>query len=144
MPHHPHTSLKHTLQASPNLVPSGFPSKAASFNMAPAEDTSVGQACHLLTSTTANTLFSLKKATQLTGTLGWSALPGGCAVNHESPLLPAVGTKTFTGALKGPTPPLVMAATLTVQVALRTWTGSSARLPCWPTSSDSSFWGWRR
>lgn len=38
------------------------------------------------------------------------------------PLSPCAGTKTFTGALKGPTPPLVTAATLTVQVAL--WTGT--------------------
>lgn len=50
----------------------------------------------------------------------------------------------FTGSLKGPTPPLVMAAILTVHVALWTWTEIWARLPFWPTSSDSSFWGQKR
>lgn len=51
--------------------------------------------------------------------------------------LPLVGMKISLGMLKGPTPPLVTAATRMEQVALVATTGSTATLPFSRTSSDT-------
>lgn len=66
--------------------------------------------------------------------------------------LPLPGMKTSTGLLKGPTPPLVMAATRTEQVALVATTGRTATLVfgwasvemfCWREEGKKSL-GWGR
>lgn len=55
--------------------------------------------------------------------------------------LPLSGMKTSTGLLKGPTPPLVTAATRTEHVALVATTGSRAVLLfCW-ASEEMFCWG---
>jgi len=67
--------------------------------------------------------------------------------------LPLPGMKTSTALLKGPTPPLVMAATRTEQVALVATTGRTATLAfcrasaetfCWKEEGKKSLGRWRQ
>lgn len=65
-----------------------------------------------------------------------------CAIPSIPPCssLPLAGMKISTGRLKGPTPPLVTAATRTEQVALVATTGSTATLPFRQTSAETFCW----
>lgn len=54
--------------------------------------------------------------------------------------LPLLGMKTSTGLLKGPTPPLVTAATRTEQVALVATTGRMATLAFCRASAETFCW----
>lgn len=65
-----------------------------------------------------------------------------CAIPSIQPCtsLPLAGMKISTGMLKGPTPPLVTAATRMEQVVLVATTGSTATLPFSRASLEIICW----